>query len=178
MDECTRALALANLHATREALQASVAGLSETQARFKPAPDRWNVEEIVEHVATAEHGMYRFITELHEVSTDPHEAESAASLNLTSDRKNRPLLAPERARPKGRYGSLDAALSQFLANRARTIAFIENCQDDLRFRLIQHPAGLLNAQDCLRVLTYHPARHVEQINELKSHPAFPGKEKD
>ena len=175
MDEATRASAVANLQATRNALQSAVSGLSESQARFKSAPDRWNVEEIVEHVAVAEHGMYRFITELHEVSTDPHEAESAASLARTTDRKNRPLAAPARALPKGRFGSLGAALSQFLENRQRTIEFVQNCHDDLRLRLIQHPAGLLNAQDCLRILTFHPSRHVEQINELKADPAFPGK---
>ena len=175
MDVATRTAAVANLQATCEAFQSAVAGLSESQARFKSAPDRWNVEEIVEHVAVAEHGMYRFITELHEVSTDPHEAESAASLARTTDRKNKPLAAPARALPKGRFASLSAAMSQFLENRQRTIEFVQTCQDDLRLRLIQHPAGLLNAQDCLRILTFHPARHIEQINELKADPAFPSK---
>ncbi len=77
-----------NLEATRDAFQSAVAGLSAAQASFKPSPDRWSVEEIVEHVAVAEHGMYRFISELHEVSADHHAAESAASLALTADRKN------------------------------------------------------------------------------------------
>ena len=175
MDEADRTSAVANLHATRDAFQSAVAGLSENQARFKPAPDRWNVEEIVEHVAVAEHGMYRLITELHEVSTDPHEADSAASLARTKDRKNQPLAAPARTLPKGRFGSLNAGLNQFLENRQRTIAFVQNCQDELCLRLIQHPAGLLNGRDCLRILTFHPARHIEQINELKADPAFPGK---
>jgi len=80
MEEANRALALANLQATRDALRAAVAGLSETQAQFKPSPERWSVEEIVEHLAVAEHGMYRFLSELHEVSDDSHAAESAASL--------------------------------------------------------------------------------------------------
>lgn len=173
MDESQRALAVANLEATRDALQAAVAGLSERQAQFKPSPDRWCVEEIVEHLAVAEHGMYRFISALHEVSDDPHAAESAASLARTADRKNRPLQAPERVIPKRRFGSLNGALSKFLENRERTIEFIKSCHDDLRVRLIQHPAGLINAQDCLTVLTYHPARHVEQINELKADPGFP-----
>jgi hypothetical protein len=164
---------VAKLETTRDAFERCVAGLSDAQARFKPSPDRWSVAEIVEHVAVAEHGMYRFITELHEVSEDPREQESAASLHRTSDRKMRPLSAPERAHPKGRFGGFSDALRQFLENRGRTIEFVRNCQDDLRLRLIQHPAGLLNGRDCLSILTNHPDRHVEQINEIKADPAFP-----
>ena len=173
MEEANRALALANLQATRDALRAAVAGLSETQAQFKPSPERWSVEEIVEHLAVAEHGMYRFLSELHEVSDDSHAAESAASLARTADRKKMPLQAPERALPKRRFDSLSAALGRFLENRERTIAFVTTCQDDLSLRLIRHPAGLVNGHDCLTILIYHPARHVEQINELKADPAFP-----
>jgi hypothetical protein len=173
MDESTRALAVANLQSTRDALQVAVAGLSEAQARFKPSPERWCVEEIVEHLAVAEHGMYRFISTLHEVSDDPHTAESAASLLRAGDRQKMPLSAPERVHPKSRFGSLNAALSKFLENRERTIEFVKSCHDDLRLRLIQHPLGLINGHDCLTVLTRHPARHVEQINELKADPSFP-----
>jgi hypothetical protein len=131
------------------------------------------VEEIVEHLAIAEHGLYRFISELHEVSIDPHTAESAASLARTADRKTTPLTAPERSLPKGKFGNLKGALAKFLENRQRTIEFVRDCQADLRTRLIRHPAGLMNGQDCLTVLTFHPTRHIEQINELKSDPGYP-----
>ncbi len=168
-----RALCLADLIATRDAFQAAVSGLSDAQANFKPTPERWSVEEIVEHVTVAEHGMYRFIHDLHEVSTDPHTAESAASLARSTDRVRHPLAAPERVHPKQRFANLHAALEKFLENRNRTIAFVEDCSDDLRLRLIQHPLGLINGQDCLAVLINHPARHIEQIKELKADPAFP-----
>jgi hypothetical protein len=172
-DPLDRSTSIANLQATRDALESAVTGLSEAQARFKPTPDRWSVEEIVEHLAIAEHGLYRFISELHEVSIDPHTAESAASLARTADRKTTPLTAPERSLPKGKFGDLQGALAKFLENRQRTIEFVMNCQDDLRTRLIRHPAGLMNGQDCLTVLTFHPTRHIEQINELKSDPGYP-----
>ncbi len=168
-----RESALLNLRATRDAFQSAVSGLSEEQARFKPSPERWSIEEIVEHVTVAEHGMYRFISDLHEVSADPHTAESAAALARASDRKKMPLSAPERVFPKRRFDSLGSALNKFLENRQRTIEFVENCSDDLRLRLIRHPLGLMNGQDCLNVLIGHPARHIDQINELKDHPSFP-----
>jgi len=173
MTEAERTDAVAKLEATRDAFERCVAGLSDAQAQFKSSPDRWSAAEIVEHVAVAEHGMYRFITELHEVSEDPREQESAASLHRTADRKLRPLTAPERSHPKGRFGGLSEALRQFLENRGRTIEFVKNCDADLRLRLIQHPAGLLNGRDCLAILTRHSARHIEQIDEIKADPAFP-----
>lgn len=164
---------VAGLEASRDAFQNAVAGLSQAQAQFKPSPERWSVEEIVEHVAVAEHGMFRLISELHEVVTDPHLAESAAALARTADRKTMPLPAPERVYPKRRFGDLAGALAKFLENRARTIEFVQNCQDDLRLRLIKHPVGLVNGQDCLAILTAHPLRHVAQIQELKAEPGFP-----
>jgi uncharacterized damage-inducible protein DinB len=168
-----RALLLANLQATRDAFRSAVTGLSDVQARFKPSAECWSIEQIVEHVTVAEHGMYTFITRLHEVSLDPHSAESSATLARASDRKSKPLAAPDRALPKGRFEGLQAALDKFLENRERTIEFVKNCRDDLRLRIIHHPLGLLNGEDCLVVLINHPARHVEQINEIKADRAFP-----
>jgi DinB superfamily len=173
MTEADRTAAVAKLEATRDAFHQAVSGLSHEQARFKSSPERWSVEEIVEHVAVAEHGMFRFISEFHEISDHPHEAESAASLERTRDRKKMPLDAPERSQPKARYPNVGVALSQFIENRNRTIEFVKNCQDDLRLRIIKHPAGLVNGVDCLKILTGHPLRHVAQIDEVKADPAFP-----
>ncbi len=173
MDESDRASILAELFHSREALRNSVSGLSEAQARFKPSADRWSIEEIVEHVAIAEHGMYRLITAYHQPCDDSQRSISAASLARMSDRKKRPFVAPERVVPKNRFGSLNAALEKFLESRERTIEFVKSCPDDLRLRMVDHPAGRMNGRDCMKVICLHPARHVEQINELKADPAYP-----
>src|SRR5271170_900049 len=49
-----RELALKNLQATHDAFLKSIAGLSEKQWRFKPAPDRWSVAEVSEHIRSEE----------------------------------------------------------------------------------------------------------------------------
>lgn len=173
MDKAERAAFLAGLARTRDDFQQAATGLTSTRAQLKPSAESWSIEEIVEHVAVAEHGMYRLITELHERSDDPHEAESAVSLARAGDRKMTPLAAPPRVFPKGRFGRLHGAMKQFLENRERTIEFVRNCPEDLLFRLIRHPLGVLNGRDCLSVLTYHPSRHIEQIDEIKSAAGFP-----
>src|SRR5271170_4905052 len=49
-----RETALKSLQATRDGFLKSIAGLSEKQWRFKPAPDRWSVAEVSEHIAVSE----------------------------------------------------------------------------------------------------------------------------
>jgi len=53
--------ALKNLQASRDAFLKSIAGLSEKQWRFKPAPDRWSVAEISEHIAVSESTIFGMI---------------------------------------------------------------------------------------------------------------------
>src|SRR4051794_13926411 len=57
LTEADRKDGLAHLERTRAALVAATKGLSEAQWKFKPAPDRWSVAEVVEHIALAEDMM-------------------------------------------------------------------------------------------------------------------------
>src|SRR5271156_5043144 len=56
-----RAAALASLQATRDAFLKSIAGLSEKQWKFKPAPDRWSVAEVSEHIAVSESTIFGLV---------------------------------------------------------------------------------------------------------------------
>src|SRR5947209_6162535 len=51
LDQGERDRAMSHLHATRKMFLDSVAGLSDTQWNFKPAPERWSVAECAEHIA-------------------------------------------------------------------------------------------------------------------------------
>ena len=173
MNAAERDSLIKRLQSSREALRHAVAGLSGAQAYFKPSPDRWSIGEIVEHLAVTEHGMFRLITHYFELVTQPEDEVSAVSLERGSNRVRTPLQAPERTRPRGRFGGLSDSLTQFLANRERTIEYVKNCPDDLRLRMINHPVGRLNGLDCLRLLIDHPLRHLEQINEVKAADGYP-----
>ncbi len=39
---------------TEKNLKEQLKGLSEAQLKFKPAPDRWSIEECVKHIAMSE----------------------------------------------------------------------------------------------------------------------------
>ena len=46
--------ALAYLESTKKGVVDATKGLSDAQWNFKPAPDRWSIAEVMEHLAAAE----------------------------------------------------------------------------------------------------------------------------
>ena len=54
--------ALQYLESTRQAVLDATAGLSEAQWNFKPAPDRWSIAEVLEHIAAAEDYLMGMVT--------------------------------------------------------------------------------------------------------------------
>ncbi len=65
-------------------------------------------------------------------------------------------------------------MGEFTKGRDQSIAFIAATPLDLRAVDVQHASfGLITAQECLALLTIHPARHAAQIRELREDPNFP-----
>ena len=50
IDQGRRDFLRSSVHAGRKTFLDAIAGLSEAQWKFKPAPDRWSIAEIAEHV--------------------------------------------------------------------------------------------------------------------------------
>jgi uncharacterized damage-inducible protein DinB len=131
---------------SRDALLDSVAGLSDEQSRICPAPNRWSVLGIVEHVAIAEHFLFTTIaTNLAPAPPSGDRGREEFFLREVTNR-NRKISAPDRAYPTGRFPTLAAALEQFNQSRTR---------------------GPLTGQEYLIILALHPARHAAQIREVR-----------
>src|SRR5580704_13878482 len=73
-----REAALNSLQATHDAFLKSIAGLSEKQWRFKPAPDRWSVAEVSEHIAVSESMIFGMVES--KVMTSPAAPEKRAEV--------------------------------------------------------------------------------------------------
>ena len=58
-----RERAVKYLETTKQGVIDATAGLSEAQWNFKPAPDRWSVAEVTEHIAAAEDYLRGMIVE-------------------------------------------------------------------------------------------------------------------
>jgi hypothetical protein len=169
MDETDRRLLLQSLRESREVFLRALGGVTETEAAWKPAPDRWSIFECAEHVVIAESGMFRGIREGTPV-TEPGlaDADREKRLRAAAADRNRKWVAPELVRPSGRFASLAEATAQFVERRERTIRWVESCPEDLRTLSTLHPAaGRITCHECLWVLIAHPVRHAEQIREIR-----------
>ncbi len=153
----------------QSALQAALAGVDPESATEKPAPDRWSIVEIVEHLAASEAFL---LGRLHQAApsavslADPAREARLESLALNRERK---IDAPQPVLPTGACATLAEALDRLNAVRAQTIQFVENFSGDLRFSLVEHPliTRPLNCYEMLLLMALHPIRHAAQINAIR-----------
>jgi DinB superfamily len=152
-----------------EALVAAVAGLADEGARRRPEAERWSVLECVEHVILVEDGVFGSIS-VRSTPGAPPSAEPRREGQILRGMTNRErkFPAPAHAEPTGRYSSLAEALQEFRKRRARTVAYVEQYQDEPRDRTTLHPViGPVSCQEMFLVLALHPARHALQIHEVR-----------
>ncbi|MGH9689808.1 MAG: DinB family protein [Candidatus Acidiferrales bacterium] len=162
------------LRACGQAFLAGTSGLTNAQGKFKPAPDRWSIEDCVEHLALAEAGILKRIREDYTPSDRAERPERQAELRQFGASRASKRQAPERVRPTGQFGSLAKALDQFAANREQTIAYLGACQNDLHAGTVVHPTlGPMTCHEYVVFMTGHTLRHLDQIREIQASPDFP-----
>ena len=166
-----------HLKKTSAAFLAATNGLSDAQLSFKPAPERWSVAEVSEHIAAAEDFLFGLIQG--QVMSAPARTEEANVkeiddfvLTAIADRTSK-VKAPEPLMPTKRFGGQDATVKHFKASRAKTLAFLNDTKD-LRAHAIDSPLGKkLDAYQWLLFISAHCERHTKQINEVKADANFP-----
>ena len=159
----------------------SFKGLSEAQLNFKPAPDRWSVIEVAEHVTKAEDMFNQMVTEgVMKSPADPEKAKQvegkeAGILEKVPDRSVK-AQAPEALKPTGQWKTRDELIKHFKETRAKNIAYIKDHYPEMRQHFLdQPPAGLLDAYQWMLFQGAHSKRHTAQIEEVKADPNFPKK---
>jgi hypothetical protein len=168
--------ALRYLAETRSGVLDAVKGLSEAQWKFKPAPDRWSVAEVVEHLALIEDILTQNIlgnigkAPAPSPDRDPKQID-ATILAKVVDRSTK-FQAPPPAIPTGRWTPA-VALEHFFNGRDQTVGLLESTPD-LRRHAIDHPVfGPLDGYQWVLAVAAHSARHTKQILEVKADPNFP-----
>lgn len=173
-----RDIAMSELHATRKLLLDELNGLSEAQWNFKPAPEKWSIAEIAEHILASEQQIYQLVTEklLKEPLQQPkHTPKDDAMLMEQLKDRSRKAQAPAELQPKGRFKTPEEFIAEFKKVRDQTIKFVETTQAPLR-ALYGPRYGSeepLDAYQYLLVIAAHTQRHIEQIKEVKQDPNFP-----
>ena len=166
-----------HLQKTRQFLLDEVAGLSEAQATFKEADDRWSVRDCVEHLALSEDFLRGAVGQAMQAPAAPERKEELKGkedqvLQFVTDRSQK-FQAAEPVRPTSRWNSLEATIEVFKASRKKTLDYAHTTEEDLRSHIIAFPAGDMDAYQFLLFLSGHTERHTLQIQEVKAHADFP-----
>ncbi len=174
-----RDAALKSLQATHDAFLQSIAGLSEKQWRFKPAPDRWSVAEVSEHIAVSESSIFELVHG--KIMAGPAMPEKRAEVKATDEQilkmvpdRSHKVQAPEFLKPTGRWANRAEVTKAFEDARATTMDYVKTTHDDLRDHFGPHPfLGPLDAYQWILLISAHSERHTKQIEEVKADPNFP-----
>jgi len=173
--ELTRAVEY--LDKTRDGVLEATRGLSPAQLTFKPAPERWSVAEVTEHLAATEGFLLNLV--LTSVMTAPARTDATdvkaideLVLKAIPDRTTK-LKAPEPLVPTNRFNTPADSLQQFKDGRAKTTAFLKAAKD-LRDHALDSPLGQkLDGYQWVLFIAAHSERHTKQMLEVKAGPNFP-----
>jgi hypothetical protein len=156
-----------------------VNGLSEAQWRFKPAPARWSIAEVAEHLALVEQGIGGMVQSGLD-SMVPFSADSAAKLEaaaraLYGDRTRR-MNSPEGFVPTGRWATQAELMTAYNDARRTNLEYVRTTRAPMRARGGPHPAfGRLDGAHWMVVIAAHMDRHLQQIEEVKKAEGYPGR---
>jgi len=174
---------VAHLERTQKSFEQTLSGVTPEQWSFKPAPDRWSLAEIAEHIAKMEDMLRGFVTgqlvniptppDFAELTADQYKEADAQVLAQATDRSQKGQ-AVEPARPAGIYKTVDEGLQAFAEKRTKTIEYARTTQDDLRAHFTpDRKLTRIDGYQYLLMMAGHAERHVAQMNEVKTTIGYP-----
>lgn len=152
---------------------------SDVQRHYKPAPDAWNMLQVVQHIMASEGGTLNFMnkrpplqpTLFDKIGNALRSALLTVALKSTIKFKapNVPGLSPETTNPweesKPKWEQIHQGLQQYLEQFPAS---------KMGYVVFKHPAaGKLNMLQTMDFLVEHAAHHLQQINRLKADEKFP-----
>ena len=167
---------LQHIDDAHDALITAVAGLSDAQSHFKPAPEAWSVAGIVEHLAIVED---RIVNRIHELLASAPELDRPVATKEADEILKHKILdrsskaqAPEATHPTGK--SIAESLDSLVVSRNKIREILRSAPSDFRQRSTLHSRfGPMDCHQWLVTLGGHCMRHTQQIVETKTALGFP-----
>ncbi len=163
---------LAHLEMTEGWLAEEVSGLSPAQLQFRPAPDSWNILEVLDHLTVAEPIYWSDLQgAMKAPPASPRPSASDESvLWYGIDRMQRQKAIPAEL-PKGQLRDAKVGLTALRKLHAEMMQYARTTDDDLRAHVVKREG--CDAYQWLLLISTHEQRHVLQIREIKVDPKFP-----
>ncbi len=144
---------MAQLEATPEILRALLEGITAEDAQWKPAPDRFSVAEVLEHLSHAEGHCYR------------------ARLDATLASEDAPWepYRPEEYIAAGQYSGRDAedSFDHWEDQREDNLALLRDLPPGAAERSGMHISlGRVKLAELIAEWAFHDLGHIRQIAEL------------
>ena len=165
--------------ATRAALTSEVRGLSEAQLGFQPAPGRWSIGEILDHVCLSERSITRTISRILQQAAGRGQIGEPGMMEtpehrIDLDNYNRSAGAPESVLP-----SPDRPLERLLAGLEESRLRLQEVTRRVDGRVVGNVTlphfqlGELNVYQWLAIEGAHEEKHLAQIRRIKADQRFP-----
>ncbi len=160
-------------------LKNAIAGLSEEQLSFKPSADKWSIAQCLEHIIVTEKVLLDMSMKEMEKPAQPErrsevKTSDADLIKMITDRTEKHQ-APKELQPAGTYTSGEMALADLNAGRQAALRYIRSADpENLRNHISEYPTGKADGYQNFLFVAAHTARHIQQIEEIKSDPGFPG----
>ncbi len=177
--ETDRQYLLENLIRSKEVLIKETANLSKAQWQFKESPDRWSINEVVEHIGIWEMLLMHEISRAIAVGPLPDKIEGADSLVLAFLLEEKSHIAVEYTKPftyTVPQGLDDGKnnLTKVTNLRNQSIDYLKVTKENLRlyFRNANSKYPKSVHQTFISIFG-HADRHIRQIQKIKQHKNYP-----
>jgi len=166
------------LKETEDGVLQSVKGLSEAQLKFKPAEDKWSVEDCVMHIAASETTLWQMTEGNIKAAANPEKradikwTDEDVKKNIEDRSTKRKTFAPLEPQNTG-FKTMEEALNSFKENRGKLIEYVNSTSEDLRNHVAALPVGSFDCYQMILFIAAHSNRHNQQIEEVKADPNFP-----
>jgi len=169
-----------SVESARRTLLDRIAGLTEAQARFRPAEGQWNVLEVVEHLYLAELlGVSKIWAALDGVRGGREWSEARPNAGRPIEAVVAATWKPKEVAPPGATPHIGGPLDFWVAatrSLSPLLARLGSELESVSLEAVVFPhylSGPLDARQRLEFLRYHIERHLGQLDGLQSSPHYP-----
>jgi len=174
-----RAEAIRLMEASAAEYKEALKDVTPEQWKWKPAPDRWSVGEVAEHIALAEALLFGKVMEAVNALPNPDwetkTKDKLAFLARVMPNRQGKAKSPLEIEPKGNL-TKEETFAIFDKGRVRINRFIQTTEVAWKEHTAEHPFPIfntLNAQQWFLYIPWHTQRHLKQIAEVKATAGYP-----